>query len=95
MSMRILSSKSTYEHDMVAARQRARQLAALLGFDSQDQTVSRQPFRKLRECSCQLRTGGGRIEFQSKGRTAPQVCRPHYRSAGRGTPTKIPCGDGR
>ncbi len=34
----ILSVAIKYEHDVVAARQRARQIAGLLGFDTRDQT---------------------------------------------------------
>jgi len=34
----IISVSLKYEHDIVAARQRARQIAALLGLDPQDQT---------------------------------------------------------
>src|SRR5687768_10660080 len=34
----VLTITIKYEHDVVAARRRARQLAGLLGFDSQDQS---------------------------------------------------------
>ena len=34
----LLTLEIRYEHDVVLARQRARQIAALLGFDGQDQT---------------------------------------------------------
>ena len=38
MSYSITSLSIEYEHDVVLARQRAREIAALLGFDNQDQT---------------------------------------------------------
>ena len=37
MSVRLLTVRIRQEQDVVAARQRARQLARLLGFDEQDQ----------------------------------------------------------
>ncbi len=60
------------EHDVVVARQRARQIAELLGFDRQDQTriatavseIARNAFRYA---------GGGRVEFAVEGQTPPQV----------------------
>ena len=38
MSYSITNLTVEYEHDIVLARQRAREIAALLGFDNQDQT---------------------------------------------------------
>lgn len=72
MSWRILAVALRHEHDVVAARQRARQLAGLLGFDVQEQTriatavseIARNAFRYA---------GGGRVDFSVEGRTAPQV----------------------
>jgi signal transduction histidine kinase/CheY-like chemotaxis protein len=60
------------EQDVVTARQRARQVAELLGFDAQDQTrvatsvseIARNAFKYAR---------GGRVEFALEGQTAPQV----------------------
>ncbi len=68
----LLSLAIRYEHDVVFARQRARQLAALLGFDAQDQTriatalseIARNAFRYA---------GGGKVEFRVEGATPPQV----------------------
>jgi len=56
----ILTLNIRYEHDTVAARQRARQIARLAGFDAQDQTristavseIARNAFRYA---------GGGKI----------------------------------
>jgi signal transduction histidine kinase/CheY-like chemotaxis protein len=61
-----------YERDVVLARQRARQIAAHLGFDAQDQTriatavseIARNAFTYAR---------GGRVEFRIEGSTRPQV----------------------
>ena len=38
MSFGILTTQLSFEHDVVPVRQRARQIAKLLGFDAQDQT---------------------------------------------------------
>jgi anti-sigma regulatory factor (Ser/Thr protein kinase) len=38
MPLNLLRMEIRYEHDVVLARQRARQVAAALKFDSQDQT---------------------------------------------------------
>jgi signal transduction histidine kinase/DNA-binding response OmpR family regulator len=68
----IFSVAVTHEQDVVAARQRARQIGALLGFEAQDQTriatavseIARNAFRY---------GGGGRVAFAVEGRVAPQV----------------------
>ena len=68
----VLSVNIGREHDVVNARQRARQVAELLGFDVQDQTriatavseIARNAFRYA---------GGGRVEFAVEGRSAPQL----------------------
>lgn len=61
-----------YEQDVVSARQYARRIAELLGFDGQQQTrlatavseIARNAFQYAR---------GGRVEFGLEGDTAPQV----------------------
>jgi signal transduction histidine kinase/CheY-like chemotaxis protein len=68
----ILSVDIGLEQDVVLARQRARQVAALLGFDQQDQVriatavseIARNAFRYARE---------GNVSFMLEGRTAPQL----------------------
>ena len=70
MTVPILSVVVQYEHDTVAARQRSRQIARLLGFDNQDQTriatavseITRNAFRYA---------GGGKVEFVVEGATLP------------------------
>ncbi|HXB73681.1 MAG TPA: ATP-binding protein [Candidatus Acidoferrales bacterium] len=68
----ILSVAVQTESDVVAARQRARHIAAYLGFDVHQQT-------KLATAVSEIARnvfnygGGGRVEFSIEGQTAPQV----------------------
>ena len=72
MSLRLLTVRIRQEQDVVAARQRARQLARLLGFDEQDQVriatsvseLARNVYNYARE---------GEVEFAIEGQTSPQV----------------------
>ena len=72
MTQRVVTVALKFEDDIVLARQRARQLARLLGFDAQDQTriatsvseIARNAFRYA---------GGGKVEFGVEGRTTPQL----------------------
>src|ERR1700734_2156481 len=72
MAGTILTLAVACERDTVGARQRARQLARLLGFDTQDQTristavseIARNAFNYAQ---------GGRVEYLLEGRTAPQL----------------------
>ncbi len=72
MSYAIINVALKYEDDVVAARQRARQIAGLIGFDAQDQTriatavseIARNAFRYARN---------GTVEFLIEGQTAPQI----------------------
>ena len=72
MSWSILSVQVKQEQDIVTVRQRARQLAGLVGFDQQTQTriatavseIARNAFRYA---------GGGKVEFIIEGQTAPQI----------------------
>jgi signal transduction histidine kinase/DNA-binding response OmpR family regulator len=68
----ILSVSVKYEHDVVAARQRARQIAGMLGFDAQDQTRIATAVSEIAR-NAYTYAGGGRVEFAVEGRTAPQV----------------------
>jgi signal transduction histidine kinase/CheY-like chemotaxis protein len=68
----LLSVAIQYEIDVVAARQRARQIAELLGFNPIEQTriatavseVARNAF---------MYAGGGRVEYALEGSTPPQI----------------------
>src|SRR5262249_37263966 len=74
-----------YERDVVLARQRARQIAGLVGFDTQDQTriatavseVARNAFEYAR---------GGDVEFRLEGVTAPQLLVIEITDRGPGIP---------
>ncbi|HEX6881600.1 MAG TPA: ATP-binding protein, partial [Terriglobales bacterium] len=58
----ILSTDIRYEHDVVLARQRARQIAATLGFDPQDQTRISTSTSELARNVYQY-AGKGKVEF--------------------------------
>ena len=72
MTLPILTVAIRQEQDTVTVRQRSRQIARLLGFDTQDQTrvatavseIARNAFRYA---------GGGRAEFVIEGKTTPQL----------------------
>src|SRR5438094_6803970 len=68
----ILSVAIKYEHDVVAARQRARQIAESLGFDAQDQTRIATAISEIARNAYSY-TGGGRVDFLVEGRTQPQL----------------------
>src|SRR5436853_5671692 len=72
MSVRILSVNIRSEHDTVAARQRARQIARQLGFDQQDQTRISTAVSEIARNAFNY-AGGGRVEYRIEGRTAPQL----------------------
>ena len=62
MSKSILSIKVSLEHDVVLARQRARQIAELLGFDTHDQTRLATAVSEITRNAFQY-AGGGKVEF--------------------------------
>jgi signal transduction histidine kinase/CheY-like chemotaxis protein len=72
MPIRLLTFALNVQSDVVGARQRARQIATLLGFDGREQTqiatsvseIARNAFRYA---------GGGKIEFEIEGETTPQL----------------------
>jgi hypothetical protein len=71
------------EHDVVVARQRARQLARHLGFETQDQariaTAVSEIARNVIEYA-----GRGALEFVLEGRTPPQILAMHFTDEGPG-----------
>ena len=85
MTLPILKAEIRYEQDVVSARQRTRQIAALLSFDPQQQTrlatavseIARNAFRYA---------GGGRVEFFLEGQTPPQLLVIHITDRGPGIP---------
>ncbi len=85
MSLPILSLTILYEQDTVAARQRARQIAKLLGFETPDQTristavseIARNAFRYA---------NGGKVEYILDGKTTPQLFIVKISDTGPGIP---------
>jgi signal transduction histidine kinase/CheY-like chemotaxis protein len=69
---RILTLGIRYEHDVVLARQRARQIAERIGFEPQDQTRIATAVSEIARNAFTY-AGGGRVEFALEGATAPQV----------------------
>jgi signal transduction histidine kinase/DNA-binding response OmpR family regulator len=72
MSVRILSVNIRSEHDTVTARQRARQIARLLGFDPQDQTRISTAVSEIARNAFNY-AGGGQVEYLIEGNVAPQL----------------------
>src|SRR5262245_30817180 len=72
MNPRLLSVRIVLEHDVVAARQRARQIAAALGFDSTEQTRIATVISELAR-NAFMYAGGGTVDFTLEGRKAPQL----------------------
>src|SRR5260370_15078646 len=72
MSVRILSVNISSEHDTVAARQRARQIARLLGFEPQDQTRISTAVSEIARNAFNY-AGGGQVEYLIEGNAAPQL----------------------
>src|SRR3979411_3053514 len=72
MSFSILPIGIRHEHDTVAARQRARQIARLLGFDPQDQTRISTAVSEIARNAFNY-AGGGQVEYLIEGNVAPQL----------------------
>ncbi len=85
MSFSILTVAIASEHDTVAARQRARQIARHLGFDAQDQTRISTAVSEIARNAFNY-AGGGRVEYRIEGRTAPQLLLIKVTDSGPGIP---------
>jgi signal transduction histidine kinase/DNA-binding response OmpR family regulator len=72
-----------YEQDVVVARQRARQVAALIGFDPQDQTRIATAVSEIARNAYRY-AGGGKVEFSLEGESAPQLLLARVRDEGPG-----------
>lgn len=72
MSWSIVSVTIQREQDVVTARQRARQLAALLEFDAQDQTRLATAVSEIARNAFTY-AGGGKVEYVIEGQTHPQI----------------------
>ncbi len=68
----LLTVTIQYERDVVSARQRARQVAMLLGFETQDQTKLATAVSEIARNAFAY-AGGGKVEFTIEGRTPPQL----------------------
>ena len=90
----ILSIEIRYEQDVVLTRQRARQIASLLGFSPQEQTsfatavseIARNAFRYA---------GGGRVEFGLRPDEQPNVLTVRVQDKGPGIPNVAEIMNGR
>ena len=72
MNPAILALQIRFERDVVLSRQRARQVAALVGLDKQDQTRIATAVSEIAR-NAYTYASGGRVEFRVEGSTAPQV----------------------
>ena len=72
-----------YEHDVVLARQRARHIAALLGFNGEEQTRVATAVSELARNAFQY-AHSGKVEFFVEGKTTPQLFRVKVTDSGSG-----------
>src|SRR5215471_10094842 len=72
MRLPILTVTIKYERDVVAVRQRARQIAGLLGFDSQDQSRIATAVSEIARNAFNY-ADGGKVEFQVDGEATQQT----------------------
>jgi signal transduction histidine kinase/CheY-like chemotaxis protein len=94
MSLSILTTQLSFEHDVVLVRQRARQVAKLLGFEAQDQTRIATAVSEIARNALNY-GGGGKIEFELSGKTPPQLMVIRISDRGRGIPNLQEILDGR
>jgi len=85
MSTRLMTVAVDHEQDVVAARQRARQISALLGFEAQDQARIATAVSEIVRNAYRY-AGGGEVEFSLEGDRAPQLLAIHVRDQGEGIP---------
>src|SRR5262250_2632339 len=85
MSAPLLTVSIRGEQDVVAVRQKARQVAAGLGFDGQDQTRIATAISELAR-NAFMYAGGGSVEFHVEGRSAPQLLLIRVADRGPGIP---------
>lgn len=72
MSHSIMNVPLKYEDDVVAVRQRARQIAGLIGFETQDQTRIATAVSEIARNAFRYAVNGA-VEFLVEGQTSPQV----------------------
>jgi signal transduction histidine kinase/DNA-binding response OmpR family regulator len=83
MSIPLLQVRIEHEHDVVLARQRARDIAAALGFDGQDQTRIATAVSEISRNAFEY-AGRGWVEFEIEGQTTPQLLQIGIRDRGPG-----------
>jgi signal transduction histidine kinase/CheY-like chemotaxis protein len=83
MTLPILSVRVQYEDDVVASRQRARQVAEVLGFEPQQQTRLATAVSEIARNAFTY-GGGGKVEFFLEGSTSPQLLSIRISDEGRG-----------
>jgi signal transduction histidine kinase/CheY-like chemotaxis protein len=83
MNLPILSIRIQYEHDVVSVRQRCRQLAEALGFETQQQTRLATAVSEIARNAFSY-AGGGKVEFLLEGATPPQLFSIYVTDTGRG-----------
>src|SRR5262245_48491438 len=72
-----------HEHDVVGARRRAREVAALLGFEPPEQTRIATAVSELARNAYQY-AGGGTVEYFVEGSLTPQLLTIQIADAGTG-----------
>ena len=83
MSFPLPGVRIEQERDVVVARQRARRLAELLGFDQREQTRIATAVSEIARNAYSY-AGGGRIEFEVEGDSRPQLFVVRVTDAGHG-----------
>jgi signal transduction histidine kinase/CheY-like chemotaxis protein len=85
MNGRLLSVRILREHDIVAARRRARQIAEALGFDAPEQTRIATAVSELARNAFQYGRGGS-VQYSVEGSLAPQLLIVRVTDEGPGIP---------
>jgi signal transduction histidine kinase/CheY-like chemotaxis protein len=85
MTLPILTVRVQYEHDVVSSRQRAKQVAEVLGFETQQQTRLATAVSEIARNAFAY-AGGGKVEFLLEGSTPPQLLTIRISDEGRGIP---------
>ncbi|MEP6717184.1 MAG: response regulator [Terriglobia bacterium] len=85
MSLPIAMVRIQYEHDVVACRQRARQIAEAFGFEKQQQTRLATAVSEIAR-NTYMYGGGGEAEFYLEGTSAPQLLGIRISDKGPGIP---------
>lgn len=83
MTLHIQKVEIRHEHDIVLARQRARSIADLLGFDNNDQTRVATAVSEIAR-NAFLYAGGGEVDFLVEERDRPQLFLARVKDRGPG-----------